>query len=84
LPLKNSLDQAIDTYHNTIKKAMRSRDKNLVREINNLEKEYEKKRAKLEREAEKTMDPGLRREWKKAQNEYSDFTYKILLELDAE
>jgi len=61
---------------------MRSRDKNLVREIDMLEKNYEVKRAKLEKEAEKTMDPKLRKEWKKAQKEFADFTNKVLLKLD--
>jgi len=79
---KDSLDDVIDTYHNVINKAMNSRDETIVKEIETLEKEFEKKRTKLQSEAEKTMDPILRKEWKQAQKEYSDFTNKILLELD--
>jgi len=82
LPLKDSLDDVTDTYYNVITKAMRSRDETLVREIETLEIEFEKKRTKLLSMAEKTMDPILRKEWKQAQKEYSDFTNKILLELD--
>jgi len=82
LPLKDSFDEVTDTYHNVITKAMRSRDETLVRKIETLEKEFEKKRTKLLSEAEKTMDPILRKEWKQAQKEYSDFTNKILLVLD--
>ena len=61
---------------------MRSRDKKLVQEIKNLEKEYETKREKLEKEAEKTMDPTLRKEWKQAQKEYSNYMNKMMLKLD--
>ena len=82
MPLKDSFDEVTDTYQNVITKAMNSRDETLVRKIETLEKEFEKKRTKLLNKAEKTMDPILRKEWKQAQKEYSDFTNKILLELD--
>ena len=82
MSLKDSFDEVTDTYQNVITKAMSSRDETIVREIETLEIEYEKKRTKLLSEAEKTMDPILRKEWKQAQKEYSDFTNKILLELD--
>ena len=61
---------------------MRSRDKKLVQEIKNLEKEYDTKREKLEKKAEKTMDPTLRKEWKQTQKEYSNYMNKIMLKLD--
>jgi len=82
LSLKDSLGQGNVTYHNAVKKAMRSRDEKLVQEIKNLEKEYETKREKLEKEAEKTMDPTLRKEWKQAQKEYSNYMNKMMLKLD--
>ena len=82
MSLKDSFDEVTDTYQNVITKAMSSRDETIVREIETLEIEYEKKRTKLLSEAEKTMDSILRKEWKQAQKEYSDFTNKILLELD--
>ena len=82
MSLKDSLGQGNVAYHNAIKKAMHSRDKKLVQEIKNLEKVYETKREKLEKEAEKTMDPTLRKEWKQAQKEYSNYMNKMMLKLD--
>ena len=60
-----------DIYLQAKEKALRSRDKLLVHKIRNLEKEQGKELDKLEKEAEKSMDPKLRREWKQIHKEYS-------------
>jgi len=77
-----TIDQANDNFENTNNKAMASRDKKAVKAIEKLENEYKRKRARLENEANKTMDPKLRKEWIHAQKEYSDVWTKILLEMD--
>jgi len=74
--------QIVGGYQKIREYAMRTRDKKIVKEIRKLEKDYEKKRAKLEKESEKTMDPKLRREWKQAEKEHDEFIDKIFSELN--
>lgn len=64
------------------KKAMGSRDKKAVQKIQNLEEEYEKKLGKLQKEAEKTMDPNLRIEWRQAHKVYCDDLEKRMIRID--
>ena len=64
------------------KKAMGSRDKKAVQKIQNLEEEHEKKLANLQKEAEKTMDPNLRIEWRQAYKVYCDDLEKRMIRID--
>jgi len=77
-----SLAQANDNFKNANDKAMASRDKKAVKAIEKLENEYKRKRAKLEDEANKTMNSKLRKEWIHTQKEYDYVLTKILQELD--
>jgi hypothetical protein len=63
---KKSRKQILDAYIQAREKAFDSIDKIIIRKQQKLEKELEK----LEKEANKTMDPKLRKEWKQAQREY--------------
>ena len=79
---KKSHEELYEKYERTIKKAMGSSDKKIVKEITKVEKDNEKKLSKLCKAADKTIEPNLRREWKQAEKELGEYMEKRLLKFD--